>query len=146
LTDVRLTGGLSLRNKLFGLADFIAELKLSGALQAQIKDCLFTVSAVDTRLGVGGDRDLLLSAVGNPLQNAFKFTQPGTEVILNAVLFALPERIVNDELAGQSRGLSALANSSRATRSGLPSPTRSTIRLRADRAKEAGAKAAERFT
>ncbi len=34
---------------------------------------------VDPRLAVDADRDLLLAAVGNLLQNAFKFTHPGTE-------------------------------------------------------------------
>jgi len=94
LTDVRMNAGLSLRNKLFGLADFIAELKLSAALEAQLKHCLLSVSAVETRLAVVGDRDLLLAAVGNLLQNAFKFTNPGTEVILRA--YSQGERILID--------------------------------------------------
>lgn len=84
LADLRLTSGLTLRNKLFSLADFIAELKLSANLEAQLLECPFVVSAVDPQLAVDGDRDLLLSAAGNLLQNAFKFTRPGTEVILNA--------------------------------------------------------------
>jgi signal transduction histidine kinase len=84
LTEVRMTAGLSLHNKLFSLADFIAELKLSASLEAHLRKCTLTISAVDLRLALDGDRDLLLAAVGNLLQNAFKFTHPGTEVILSA--------------------------------------------------------------
>lgn len=84
LADVRMSAGLSLREELFSLADLIAELKLSASLEAQLKDCPLIVSAVDLRLAIDGDRDLLLSALGNLLQNAFKFTHPGTEVVLTA--------------------------------------------------------------
>jgi signal transduction histidine kinase len=84
LTKVRITAGLPVTKELFALADFIDELKLSATLEAQMRGCVLIVSAVDPRLGVDADRDLLLSAVGNLLQNAFKFTHPGTEVFLNA--------------------------------------------------------------
>ena len=46
--------------------------------------CSFTVAAVDPKLGIEADRDLLFSAVGNLLQNAFKFTHSHSEVSLNA--------------------------------------------------------------
>jgi hypothetical protein len=49
---------------------------------------------VDPALAVDVDRDLLLSAVGNLLQNAFKFTHPHSEVTLNA--YALADRILID--------------------------------------------------
>lgn len=94
LTDVRMTAGLPLRNELFALADFIGELKLSASLEARVRGCALVVSAVDARLAIDGDRDLLLSAVGNLLQNAFKFTHPGTQVILNA--YSVGERIIID--------------------------------------------------
>jgi len=94
LTNVRIHAGLPVRNEVFALADFIAELKLSATLEAQIRQCVLIVSAVDPRLAITADRDLLLSAVGNLLQNAFKFTHHGTEVILNA--YSLGERIFID--------------------------------------------------
>jgi signal transduction histidine kinase len=84
LTEVRMESGLTMCNKIFSLADFIAELKLSASLEAQLKKISLVVSAVDLRLALDGDRDLLLAAVGNLLQNAFKFAHSGTEVILNA--------------------------------------------------------------
>jgi hypothetical protein len=94
LSEVRMTAGIQSLNHLFSLADFIAEVKLSAALQAQLKKCSLTVSAVDPQLAVDADRHLLASAVGNLLQNAFKFTRPNTEVTLNA--YANADRILID--------------------------------------------------
>lgn len=91
LTEVRITAGLPLRHELFALADFISELKLSSGLEALVRKCQLTVSFVDDNLAVDADRDLLLAAVGNLLQNAFKFTKPGTEVLLRA--FSVGNRI-----------------------------------------------------
>ena len=105
LTEVRLAAGLPMQHRLFSLAAFLAEVKLSALLEAQVKECILTVSPVDARLAVDADRDLLLSAVGNLLQNAFKFTQPGTEVTLSA--YAAADRIqidVEDNCGGLPRG------------------------------------------
>ena len=94
LSEVRMTAGLPVQNRLFSLADFIAEVKLSAGLEAQVKECIFTVSVVDRGLAVDADRDLLFSAVGNLLQNAFKFTHPKSEVTLNA--YSAANRILID--------------------------------------------------
>ena len=94
LADVRMTAGMPVQHTLFSLADFIAEVKLAGELEAQVRECELVVSAVDPDLAVDVDRDLLFSAVGNLLQNAFKFTQPGTAVRLNA--YAAADRILLD--------------------------------------------------
>lgn len=94
LADVRLTADMPMRNQVFSVAAFIAELKLSAGLEAQLKKCVLSVSDVDPRLAVDGDRDLLLSAVGNLLQNAFKFTKHGTEVALRA--YASGDRFIID--------------------------------------------------
>ncbi|MDQ6893013.1 MAG: HAMP domain-containing histidine kinase [Acidobacteriota bacterium] len=91
LTEVRLAAGLPAQQQIFSLADFIAEVKLSASLEAQVKEVVFTVSAVPAHLAMEADRDLLFSAVGNLLQNAFKFTRPQTEVRLNA--YAATDRI-----------------------------------------------------
>lgn len=96
LAEVRMTAGMPVQHRLCSLADFIAEIKLSASLEAEVKDCVLTVSDVDPLLAVDVDRDLLLSAVGNLLQNAFKFTHPHTEVTLNA--YALADRILIDVL------------------------------------------------
>jgi len=94
LAEVRIAAGLPVKHRLFSLADFIAEIKLSASLQAQVKGCVLTVSDVDPLLAMDVDRDLLLAAAGNLLQNAFKFTHPHSEVTLNA--YAVAGRILID--------------------------------------------------
>ena len=94
LAEVRMKAGLPVEHQLFSLADFITEIKMSASLEAQIHDCMLIVSIVDPRLAVAGDHDLLMSAVGNLLQNAFKFTKPDSEVTLNA--YAAADRILID--------------------------------------------------
>ena len=94
LADVRVTAGMPARHELFSLADFITEVQISASLEALTRDCTFTVSRVDTKLAVEADRDLLFSALGNVLQNAFKFTHQHTEVTLNA--YASADRILID--------------------------------------------------
>jgi signal transduction histidine kinase len=91
LAAVRATAGLPARHQLISVADFIAEVKISVSLEAQAQECGFTVSPVDPKLAVDADRDMLLSAVGNLLQNAFKFTAHRSDVSLNA--YAAADRI-----------------------------------------------------
>jgi signal transduction histidine kinase len=87
------------------VTDFIGEVKLSASLEAQVEECVLTVAKVDSRLAVDADRDLLFSAVGNLLQNAFKFTHHRSEVTLNA--YAVADRIlieVQDHCGGLAAG------------------------------------------
>jgi signal transduction histidine kinase len=105
LAEARMTAGLPVRNRLFSVADFIAEVKLSALLEAQVNRCTLTVSYVDSKLAVDADRELLLSAVGNLLQNAFKFTRPFTEVTLK--VYAVADRVlieVEDKCGGLPAG------------------------------------------
>lgn len=105
LSEVRMTAGLKSLHHLFSLSDFIAEVKLSASLQAHVKGCYLKVSVVDSRFVVDADRDLLHSALGNLLQNAFKFTRPYTEVTLSA--YANADRIlidVKDNCGGLAEG------------------------------------------
>ncbi|HEV3008039.1 MAG TPA: HAMP domain-containing sensor histidine kinase [Burkholderiales bacterium] len=83
LADVRVTAGMPPQHQLLPLAQFMGQVKISASLEAQARGCGFVVSAVDPSLAVDVDRDLLFSAVGNLLQNAFKFTEQNTEVSLN---------------------------------------------------------------
>ncbi|WP_250511697.1 HAMP domain-containing sensor histidine kinase [Caballeronia sp. GACF4] len=78
----------------FSLADFITEVAHAAELAAQVRGVKFTVSPVDSTLAVSADRDALYSALGNLLQNAFKFTRPQSEVSLNA--YAVAGRILMD--------------------------------------------------
>jgi signal transduction histidine kinase len=94
LEEVRTATSNSAQPGLFSVADFIADVKYAADLAAQVRGCVLTVSAVDTRLAISGDRDQLYSALGNLLQNAFKFTQHRTEVALD--VYALSDHILMD--------------------------------------------------
>jgi signal transduction histidine kinase len=105
LADVRVTAGMPPRARLISLADFVADLKISASLEAHARQCEFTVGAVDAELALDVDREMLFSAVGNLLQNAFKFTQRHTEVSLSA--YATADRIridVEDHCGGLPQG------------------------------------------
>jgi signal transduction histidine kinase len=105
LSDVRMTAGMPPQHRLFSLSDFIAEVKLSASLEAQVEECVLTVLPVDSRLAVDADRDLLSSAVGNLLQNAFRFTHRHSQVTLNA--YPVADRIlieVQDQCGGLPAG------------------------------------------
>jgi len=106
LAEVRMSSGLSVEPKLFSLSTFIAEIRVSAHLEADFRHCDLIVAHVDKKLAVVGDRDLLLAAVGNLLQNAFKFTHPHSEVTLNA--YSAGDRImidVEDNCGGLPPGL-----------------------------------------
>ena len=105
LADVRVTAGLTPRWQLISVANLIAEVKSAMSLEAQDRGCELTVSFVDADLAVECDHDMLLAAVGNLLQNAFKFTQHGTGVSLTA--YAAGDRIridVEDNCGGLPPG------------------------------------------
>lgn len=78
----------------FSLAEFIQEIYDAAALSAKEYGCTFRRLPVDAELAVMGTRDLLTAAVANLLQNAFKFTAQGTEVLLTA--YAQGDRILID--------------------------------------------------
>jgi signal transduction histidine kinase len=105
LAEARMTPGIPVRYRLFSIADFIAEVQLSAALEAQVHKCTLTVAHVDPKLAVAADRELLLSAVANLLQNAFKFTHPGSDVLLKT--YSVSDRIfieVEDKCGGLPAG------------------------------------------
>ena len=84
LADVRVTAGMPAKQQIISLADFVREIKVSASLEAQARECIFKVGTVSPLLAVEVDPDLLSAAVGNLLQNAFKFTHPHSEVALRA--------------------------------------------------------------
>lgn len=67
----------------FMLPGLIAEAAASARLYAETKGADFHVEPVNPALQVTGNRAVLLRALGNILQNAFKFTHPGTRVTLS---------------------------------------------------------------
>jgi K+-sensing histidine kinase KdpD len=78
----------------FSLADLVAVAKASGELRASAQGCTLTVAAVDPLLGLHANYALVLSALENLLQNAFKFTHDHTEVKLTA--YAAGPRVLID--------------------------------------------------
>jgi hypothetical protein len=85
LDEVRVAAALSDDNKVFALAPFLADAGSAALLDANARGCSFIVTnTIDPDVEVEGDRELLSGAVMNLVQNAFKFTRPGTEVSLNA--------------------------------------------------------------
>ena len=106
LADVRAAAGMPPRHQLVSLADLVADAKISGSLEAHERECGLTVGDVDAGLAVDVDREMLLAAVGNLLQNAFKFTKHRSEVSLNA--YAAGDRIridVEDNCGGLAPGV-----------------------------------------
>jgi signal transduction histidine kinase len=90
---------------LFALSSFVAEARDAASLDASSRGCDFTVMPIDNALAIKGDRDKLLSALTNLLQNAFKFTGRHTEVVLNA--YAADDRVrieVGDRCGGLPPG------------------------------------------
>jgi signal transduction histidine kinase len=105
LADVRVAAGMPPRHELVSLAGFIDQMGISALLEARARECKLTVSGVEERLAIDVDRDILLSALGNLLQNAFKFTQHGTEVSLRA--YSVADRVlieVEDHCGGLPPG------------------------------------------
>jgi signal transduction histidine kinase len=84
LADVRVTAGLPPRLKPARLADFLAEVASSASLDPLARECRFTVTPADDDMEVVVDREMMTAAVGNLLQNAFKFTKRHSEVRLYA--------------------------------------------------------------
>jgi signal transduction histidine kinase len=80
--------------QLWSLAEFIDEMEAAAKLTAAAHGCSLFVSVVDPDLAVSVDRDLLTGALGNLLNNAFKFTRPRTQVSLEA--YAVADRILID--------------------------------------------------
>lgn len=94
IEDVRLIGKTSLILDSFSLADFITEVHAAATLSLGRTECNFRTCQVDPTLAINGNRDLLMAAVANLLQNAFKFTQRHTEVLLTA--YAAGDQIIID--------------------------------------------------
>ena len=106
LEEVRTLTKDSVTLRAFSLDQFIVEIHAAASLSANAHGCTLRAAQVDKELALNGARDALFAAVANLLQNAFKFTKPGTEVLLNA--YAAGERIcidVTDHCGGLGNGV-----------------------------------------
>jgi hypothetical protein len=104
LAEVRLSQGVQNREQ-FQVAAFIAELVPAATLEARDRNVTLNVMRVADGVMIGADRQVLASVVGNLLQNAFKFTRPGSTVTLRVGGDA--ERVlieVQDECGGLQAG------------------------------------------
>jgi len=105
LVEVRATAGELHRNELCRLSSFIAEARDAASLEASFRGCTLMVPPVDSLAAVKGDRNQLLAALTNLLQNAVKFTQPHTTVTLKA--HCVGDRVlieVADHCGGLAKG------------------------------------------
>ncbi|MEY8175044.1 sensor histidine kinase [Burkholderia multivorans] len=84
LAAVREATPAPLHPRIFSLAIFLADAGRVAELYATDTGCTLRTAEVDANLAVEGNRELLLAALGNLLQNAFKFTRPSSEVALHA--------------------------------------------------------------
>jgi signal transduction histidine kinase len=100
LAEVRLTQGVQNREQ-FRVSGFIDELASTSILEATARGVGLTVVPVPGDITIDADRQILAAVVGNLLQNAFKFTRPGTTVTLR--VRASSERVlieIEDECGG----------------------------------------------
>ncbi len=83
LADVRLDSGLHSMEHV-PLREIIDEVLIGASLVAQTRGLQFVVAKIDPTIMVNADRQILAAVIANLLQNAFKFTEPGTTVKLRA--------------------------------------------------------------
>jgi signal transduction histidine kinase len=104
LAEVRLTQAVQSLEPLV-VSDFIQDLVPAATLEANARGVRLVVAPIEWNVAVEADRQVLAAVVANLLQNAFKFTQPGTTVTLRVAASA--ERVlieVQDECLGLPKG------------------------------------------
>lgn len=84
LAEVRIGPGMTLHRSKFSLVSFFGQIAYSAKLEAELLNCSFHVEQISPALMVDADKDLLFSAIGNLLQNAFKFSGKNGVVTLSA--------------------------------------------------------------
>lgn len=106
LAEVRIEAGANLRERV-SLAELIEEVEVAATIQASAHGHNLTVHPVDRRVAIDVDRQLLAAALGNLLQNAFKFTALDGRVVLRTDTTTVPDRVlieVEDECGGLPAG------------------------------------------
>jgi signal transduction histidine kinase len=104
LAEVRLDVGIDHRERI-SVADFIEEIEIGASMQANARDLHFVATSVDRTVTIEGDRQILIAAVSNLLQNAFKFSRAegnislSTRTTADRVLFE-----IEDECGGLPPG------------------------------------------
>jgi len=101
MVEVRLTAGMPDRRQRVALWEFIGEVQVAAAIEAEAQGLELTVTAVEQGLVVEVDRQILGGALANLLHNAFKFTRPHGRIVLKS--YSTLDRIlidVEDECGG----------------------------------------------
>jgi K+-sensing histidine kinase KdpD len=108
LVEVRLSSDLDGSERL-AVADLIEEAEVDGVVEAGARKVSLVVASVDRKVEVTVDHLVAAGAIANLMQNAFKFTRPGSEVSLRAS--ATAERVcieVEDQCGGLRAGHAAV--------------------------------------
>lgn len=82
LASVRNAALAPAHSHVFSLAMFLADARRVAELYAADTGCTLHVAEVDAQLAIEGNREMLSAALGNLLQNAFKFTRAASNVSL----------------------------------------------------------------
>lgn len=106
LAEVRVEAGMAPQLSQFSLATLLGEAGHAAALEARLSGCAFSVAGVTANVALNADKDLLLAALGNLLQNAIKFSGPRGSVWLSA---GATEADIWIEVADNGPGLSNTA-------------------------------------
>jgi signal transduction histidine kinase len=101
LAEVRLEAGRTNRIPV-EVAALIEEVAVGAALDATDRGVRFSVGPVEYGVVINADAQILTAALGNLLQNAFKFTRPASHVSL---LTHLTDERVRIEIADECGGL-----------------------------------------
>jgi signal transduction histidine kinase len=122
LAEVRLKAGITARERVL-LTAFMEEVEIAAMIEAKARGLQLTVTPAPQGVSVEVDRQILAAAVGNLLQNAFKFTHAGGHVVVrthadaDSVFIAIEDECGG--LAGRPEDLFAPFEQRSKDRSGL---------------------------
>jgi signal transduction histidine kinase len=105
LAEARVAARMPPRQEIIQLSKFLEDVRISASFDAVARRTPFTMAPVDPDISVYADAEMLAAAVGNLLQNAFKFTKSHTHVKLQA--YASGDRVlidVEDHCGGLAHG------------------------------------------
>jgi len=105
LVEVRLQAGTHNQNQVVSVGGLIGEVAITAEIEAKRRGCQFTVAPAATGITIDADPHLVISALTNLLQNAFKFTSPHGHVSLRTITTDDRVRIeIEDECGGLPPG------------------------------------------
>src|SRR6185295_15139299 len=106
LAQARLEAG-TLRRQDVALSELVDEVALAATMQANSMGLALTVAPVPLGFVIHVDRQLLVAALANIIQNALKFTWPKGQIVLRTDTLSAPDRVlieVEDECGGLPPG------------------------------------------